>query len=145
MGNNYHRNSIKVLFVLGIVLTGFSVHKFTNAQTTLCIITISGVQYDVTQLRYSHSGPTDTSSRIFFVCGSDMTASYQGEHGTNMNRMRNYIYTPPTNTPQQPTPTPIPGDSNNDRHINFTDLDAFLKSAFQSIFPYNAIVTRYGI
>jgi hypothetical protein len=87
-----------------------------------------------------------------------MTSTYQGEHGTNMTRMRNYVYTAPTNTPRpsatpiipsntvpQPTPTPIAGDTNNDGHINFTDLDAFLKSAFQSIFPYNAIVTRYGI
>jgi|CXWL01.1.fsa_nt_gi hypothetical protein len=66
------------------------VSQVVNATPDLsgrCIITLSGKQYDVTTLRSSHSGGD------VFVCDSDMTASYQAKHGTNMNRMARYEVT----------------------------------------------------
>ncbi|PIY68983.1 hypothetical protein COY90_03045 [Candidatus Roizmanbacteria bacterium CG_4_10_14_0_8_um_filter_39_9] len=54
----------------------------TNNQ---CIITLSGNQYDVTSLKTSHSGGD------IFTCGTDMTAVYQGKHGSNLSRMSQYL------------------------------------------------------
>lgn len=50
-----------------------------------CIVTLFGKQYDVTTLRTTHSGGN------IFNCGTDMSAVYQGRHGTNMSRMQQYL------------------------------------------------------
>ncbi|MFA6269901.1 MAG: Ig-like domain-containing protein [Candidatus Paceibacterota bacterium] len=50
-----------------------------------CIVTIFGTLYDVTPLQGSHSGGN------VFVCGTDMTSTYQGMHGTNVSRMTPYV------------------------------------------------------
>jgi hypothetical protein len=89
-----------------------------------CIITLFGKQYDVTQLRVTHSGGD------IFKCGTDMTTTYQNQHGTNMNRMANYLY---TGTASTPTPSGInrpesdrdrdeESERNDDRHSSrYTD------------------------
>ncbi len=81
---------------------------FAAMPTDKCIVTISGVQYDLTALGTMHSGPqgtTLTGPAGFFQCGTDMTAVYQGQHGNNVSRLAPYVYTPPVTT--TPTPTPI--------------------------------------
>lgn len=50
-----------------------------------CIVTLFGKQYDVTTLQQTHSGGN------IFNCGTDMTVTYQGKHGTNMSRMQQYL------------------------------------------------------
>jgi len=52
-----------------------------------CIVTIFGKQYDVTTLRSTHSGGD------VFTCGTDMTAIYQGRHGTGVNLIAPYLVT----------------------------------------------------
>lgn len=49
-----------------------------------CLVTISGVQYDVTSLQSPHPGGN------IFVCGTDMTTVYIGQHGTSTTRMAPY-------------------------------------------------------
>lgn len=49
-----------------------------------CLITLSGQQFDVTSLRKSHPGGD------IFVCNTDMTASYQNQHGSSLARMQKY-------------------------------------------------------
>jgi len=70
----------------------------------LCIITLFGKQYDVTSLRNTHSGGN------VFECGTDMTTTYQKQHGTNISRMQSYLYTGTTaqNTNSNATTTPTP-------------------------------------
>ncbi len=88
---------------------------FSKAQAaTGCIITLFGKQYDVTSLQNAHTGGS------LFACGTDMTATYQAMHGTDVSRMVSYLVpdptsvptnTPaPTNTPS-PTVTPVPTDT----------------------------------
>lgn len=43
-----------------------------------------------------------------------------------------------------PTPTPIPGDLNNDRRVNVADLRAALSQSPLSIFTYNLVAGNYG-
>lgn len=50
-----------------------------------CIITLSGNQYNVDSLRNSHPGGN------IFVCGTDMTARYTKQHGTNTAQMARYL------------------------------------------------------
>lgn len=52
-----------------------------------CVITLFGKQYDVTTLATTHSGGN------VFNCGTDMTATYQNQHGTNLSRMQPYLIT----------------------------------------------------
>jgi hypothetical protein len=52
---------------------------------TGCIITLFGQQYNVTSLQQSHSGGN------IFTCGTDMSARYQGEHGSSVSRMQKYL------------------------------------------------------
>lgn len=54
---------------------------------TPCIITLFGLQYDVTSLQTSHTGGN------IFTCGTDMTAIYQPQHGTDVTRMIPYLIT----------------------------------------------------
>lgn len=69
-----------------------------------CIITLFGKQYNVTNLRNTHSGPRGS----FFACGTDMSAIYQSQHGTNMTRMQPYLVTNSGGTSPSPAPTPLP-------------------------------------
>lgn len=48
-----------------------------------CIVTVAGNKYDVAELRKTHSGGN------VFVCGTDMTATYTGQHGTDYARIQN--------------------------------------------------------
>lgn len=57
----------------------------TSTNTNKCIITLFGNSYDVTSLKSTHSGGD------VFTCGTDMTASYQNQHGTNLSRMQPYL------------------------------------------------------
>jgi hypothetical protein len=50
-----------------------------------CIITVFGLQYDVTPLRSTHSGGD------VFVCGGDNTAIYQSAHGSDVSRLQKYL------------------------------------------------------
>ncbi|MEI6728863.1 MAG: hypothetical protein WCK98_04435 [bacterium] len=50
-----------------------------------CIVTISGNTYDVTSLRNTHSGGN------IFACGTDMTGTYQGKHGSNLALIQRYL------------------------------------------------------
>jgi outer membrane biosynthesis protein TonB len=102
-----------------VILAGFAAYRLVeigvvHAATTPCIITVFGKQYDVTSLQTSHTGGN------IFVCGTDMTATYQSMHGTDVTRLIPYLVTPtptpvptavPTVTPSPtstPTPTPTP-------------------------------------
>jgi len=95
-------------------------------QSNACIITIGGEYFDVTSLRYSHSGGD------VFSCGSDMTSMYTVQHGTNMSRMNAYRLASanstalPTNTPRAgntstPIPTPMPTLNGGSLEIDETD------------------------
>ncbi len=77
---------------------------FSKAQAaTGCIITLFGKQYDVTALQNAHTGGN------LFACGTDMTATYQAQHGTDVSRMISYLVPDPTSTPiVTPAPTDIP-------------------------------------
>jgi len=97
-----------------------------------CIITISGLQYDVTKLRTTHSGGD------VFKCGTDMTSVYVGRHGTNMNRMQAYIInnnqtggtasiTPTSITPTSVTPTSGQKIENNDDREDSEHEDRYIK------------------
>jgi len=76
-----------------------------NAATP-CVVTIFGVQYNVAPLQ----APGGHSGGNIFTCGTDMTSVYQGMHGTNVSRIKPYIYVAATTTPT-PTPTARPGPS----------------------------------
>ncbi|OGK62574.1 hypothetical protein A2334_03645 [Candidatus Roizmanbacteria bacterium RIFOXYB2_FULL_38_10] len=64
-----------------------SVSSISRDTDTRCIVTLFGNQYDVTSLKGNHSGGD------IFTCGIDMTTDYQGKHGTNLNRMQQYLVT----------------------------------------------------
>lgn len=97
----------KVFVGLGaVVILGFVAWssaggiKTTHAAAP-CIITVFGVQYDVTPLQTSHTGGN------VFVCGTDMTTLYQAQHGINVDRLIPYLITTPTPSPI-PSVTPTP-------------------------------------
>lgn len=52
---------------------------------TRCLITVNGQTYDVTDFRNQHSGGD------IFDCGDDMTATFNGEHGMDYERIRPYL------------------------------------------------------
>jgi cytochrome b involved in lipid metabolism len=64
-----------------------------------CIVTIFGKRYDVTPLQTNHPGGN------IFNCGTDMTAVYQGQHGSNLSRMQPYLMTDSTTTGTSGTST----------------------------------------
>jgi hypothetical protein len=85
--------------------------KFATAAKSVeavapCIITISGIQYDVAPLTVPGVHPGGN----IFVCGTNMTAVFMSmpTHAADIARMTPYIYVPPTATP---TPTAIPSVS----------------------------------
>lgn len=59
----------------------------TNSSS--CIVTVFGKQYDVTTLRSTHTGGD------VFTCGTDMTAIYQGRHSTRVNLISPYLVITP--------------------------------------------------
>ncbi|MCX6730628.1 MAG: hypothetical protein NTZ55_02165 [Candidatus Roizmanbacteria bacterium] len=59
----------------------------TTSSKVQCSVTLFGKQYDVTNLRSTHSGGN------IFNCGTDMTAIYQGRHGSDLSRMQQYLIT----------------------------------------------------
>lgn len=71
---------------------------------TPCVITLFGVQYDVSPLQPTGAHPGGN----IFVCGTDMTAVYQSMHGTDVTRMIPYLLPTATATP---TPTAVPSVS----------------------------------
>lgn len=75
-----------------------------NTTSLGCIITLFGKQYDVSPLQTTHTGGN------IFNCGTDMTAVYQGQHGTDVTRMQPYLVS--TGNPGNPIPTPTPGNTN---------------------------------
>lgn len=50
-----------------------------------CIITIDGQKYDVQPLRDNHSGGD------IFVCGTDMSDVFHGQHGNNLKMIQKYL------------------------------------------------------
>lgn len=77
----------------------------TTTNSNLCIVTVFGKQYNVTTLKQTHSGGN------IFNCGTDMSSTYQGKHGSNVSLIQRYLYnstvTPPSGqTTPQPTSTP---------------------------------------
>lgn len=94
------------------LLTKFSTSVKSVEASTPCVVTLFGVQYDVTPLGTTHPGPKGTTlidlgGSTFFQCGGDMTSIYQSMHGTDVTRMASYLYVPPTTTPTS-VPTVIP-------------------------------------
>jgi cytochrome b involved in lipid metabolism len=49
-----------------------------------CIITVNGKRYDVQSLRKTHSGGN------IFLCGTDMTKTFNQQHGTNYTLIAKY-------------------------------------------------------
>lgn len=76
-----------------------------NANTG-CIITLFGKQYDVTTLQNTHSGGN------IFNCGTDMTASYQSQHGSNVSRMQQYLVTGSASSSTTPSGNTSGGSTN---------------------------------
>lgn len=100
---------IVAIFVLGAgALGAFKIAK--AATTSSCIVTLFGQQYDVSPLQTNHTGGN------IFVCGTDMTATYQGMHGTDVTQMIPYLIATATPTPSPsptvtPNPIPTPGST----------------------------------
>jgi hypothetical protein len=104
----------KISFALSVlVLSGFSIYKLADIGKVNaigpCIITISGIQYDVAPLTVPGAHPGGN----IFVCGTDMTALFMSmpTHAADIARMAPYIYIAPTSTPTptvMPTSTPTP-------------------------------------
>lgn len=100
------------MIVLGFAIWTSAGHIKTTQAAVPCIVTIFGQQYDVAPLGVTHPGPKGTTlidlgGSTFFQCGTDMTATYQSQHGTDVSRMAPYIYVAPTPT-AVPTATPTP-------------------------------------
>jgi len=87
-GNSSSSVSSHPSFIKGTaaIVTGSSSSSTSGPQaSTGCIITLFGKQYDVTTLQNTHSGGN------VFNCGTDMTAVYQGQHGSDVSRMQKYL------------------------------------------------------
>ncbi len=101
--------STSIITAIALVTSLSSVSKIVSNikpvhAATPCIITISGIQYDVSPLLApgSHAGGTS-----MFVCGTDLTSTFMSmpTHAADIARMSPYIYIAPTNTP---SPTAVP-------------------------------------
>jgi hypothetical protein len=107
MKNNLVFRSMFVLSATVLSSFGmYSIAKNLNIAhaATPCIVTIFGVQYDVEPLKTNHTGGD------VFICNTDMTAVYQGMHGTNVSRMASFLVTTPAPSPST-TPSPSPSTS----------------------------------
>jgi len=83
----------------------------------ICLVTISGIVYNVQPLRSPHPGGD------IFVCDTDMTASYQRQHGTNFSQLTPYIYTGTTTTTPSIVRTAIVSDDTNSDGYDHEDED----------------------
>ncbi len=86
----------------------------TSIPKNVCIITLSGKQYNVTSLAAGgHPGPTGSTlngGNGFFKCGTDMTAVYNSQHGASLSRMAPYLVknNTPSASPTTSSPTTSP-------------------------------------
>lgn len=101
------KNAVMGLAVL--VIAGYGAYRLVQISTvqaaaTSCIITVFGQQYDVTSLQNAHTGGN------IFTCGTDMTATFQTQHGTDVLRIAPYLISTPSPT-ATPTPSPTPVSS----------------------------------
>jgi hypothetical protein len=125
---------IMTVFVFGIV--GLGVIKvagsFSKAQAaTACIITLFGQQYDVASLQTSHTGGN------IFACGTDMTATYQAQHGTNVTRMIPYLVVASTPTP---TSVPVPTSTPTPTSVPVTPTSTPLPTSTPTVTPIPTVV-----
>jgi hypothetical protein len=102
----------KIILPPSTTLTTLSTSVTFN-NNSRCLITLFGQQYDVTSLRSTHSGGD------VFACGTDMSAVYQGQHGTSLARMAPYLVTSfalpqPNGAGGLPTPPPVFQNTNHD-------------------------------
>ena len=109
MNKNILMRSLFVLSATALSAFGFYslANKIDTARAaTPCIVTIFGVQYDVAPLQTGHSGGN------IFTCNTDMSAVYQGMHGTNVSQLAGFKVSSPTPTPSTtPTPSATPTPS----------------------------------
>jgi len=110
--SQYAFATVALVSVSLFALVAFNLSPFAFAATSnQCLVTISGKQYDLTALSSTHSGPqgnTLNGGTGFFKCGTDMTASYQGMHGTNVSRIAQYLVVPTATPTAVPTAIPSP-------------------------------------
>jgi cytochrome b involved in lipid metabolism len=71
----------------GVITKASPTPNIVNNILNLCLITVSGKQYNVTNLVKTHSGGN------IFNCGTDMTTTFNGQHGTNLSLISRYLYT----------------------------------------------------
>lgn len=79
---------IIVLLIIWSIVSGSLAGLFVTIKAKVagkCIITLFGKQYNVTDLQRTHT------KGVTFVCGTDMSSVYQGQHGTDMTRMEPYL------------------------------------------------------
>lgn len=92
---------IPLLFLISLIIfTAFIIYSLaqsspstrqnaataTPTNSNLCIITISGQKYDVTQFQYQHQGGN------IFQCGTDMSVIFTNQHQKNyLNKMKRYL------------------------------------------------------
>lgn len=83
-----HPKASSLLPTLGLPVPTTPPQSQASASNAQCVITLFGKQYDVSRLRNTHSGGN------IFTCGTDMTAVYQGRHGSDLSRMQQYLIAP---------------------------------------------------
>jgi|GEM_PF-4800779 len=83
-----------LLVILSTVLTLGIVFKKTYFNTPtksnnddLCLVTVNGIRYNVTELATTHSGGN------IFNCNTDMSDIYKSRHGNKIDWMNKYVYT----------------------------------------------------
>lgn len=80
-------NLIITILVIVIIVLSLSAIMLSNQNYEQCIITIFDKEYDVSQLRYSHSGGD------IYRCGTDMSEDFEGQHGTDITRLDQFKIT----------------------------------------------------
>jgi cytochrome b involved in lipid metabolism len=68
-----------VVIIIAIIVAN------SSSNSDKCIVTVYGNNYDVTTLRDSHPGGD------IYLCGQDMTGMYEGQHGSNIQRLEPYL------------------------------------------------------
>lgn len=71
--------------IAAVTVTPTTTPSSVAKNVTGCIVTLFGQQYNVSTLQQSHSGGN------IFNCGTDMSSTYQGKHGSNVSRMQQYL------------------------------------------------------
>lgn len=71
--------------VIVVVVIAIIVANSVGNKEGECIVTIFDKRYDVTELRSTHSGGD------VYECGTDMSADFESEHGTNVQRIQQYL------------------------------------------------------